>query len=79
MTSPTPCSNSRVCYSEFLESFQDLGQNCRYEYDSGLKQIRFMFDYASGLVFGNGNVSVTLVCGRTLVSVCVCVCVYECV
>ncbi len=30
--------------------------------------MQFVFDYAPDLVYGNGNVSVTLVCGRTLVS-----------
>ena len=71
------CNDSQVCYSEHLQTYYNLGRagSCNYEYDSVARQVRFTFEYSTDLVFGTGNVTVTLVCGRTLVSVCVCVCV----
>lgn len=67
------CSNSSVCYSESLETFYNLGNtsSCQYHYQD--RQVTFTFRFSSESSvkrkYGSGNVSVTLICGRTLVSV----------
>ena len=64
---PSACVDASVCFSEGTHYFYSLGTraSCRYRYAD--RRVQFTYQYASGLQFGAGNVTITLVCGRTLV------------
>ena len=64
------CSGSSVCYSEHLDKFYSLGTaaSCDVSYANRQVQFQFEFSQSAANIFGHGNVSVTLVCGRNLVS-----------
>lgn len=62
------CSDSRVCYSDHMDTFYNLGMDnsCKYSYTN--RTIQFTYEFSPGANFGQGNTTVTLICGRTLVS-----------
>ena len=62
------CSNSRVCYSDHMDTFYNLGtlNSCTYNYTN--RTIQFTSDFSSDANFGQGNTTLTLICGRTLVN-----------
>lgn len=67
------CSaNSSVCYSSELSTFYNLGNtsSCQYRYDNRSATFTYSFSSEDRIkqLYGIGNVSVTLICGRTLVS-----------
>ena len=76
ITPPSQCSDSRVCYSDHMDTFYNLGtlNSCKYNYTN--RTIQFTYDFSSDANFGQGNTTLTLICGRTLVSGTVHVAVY---
>ncbi len=64
------CRNSSVCYSPELRTFYSLGKtnSCHFSYAD--QRVKFSFGFSTEAVglYGPGNVTVMLLCGRTLVS-----------
>ena len=62
------CSNSRVCYSDHMDTFYNLAtlNSCKYNYTN--RTIQFTSDFSSAANFGEGNTTLTLICGRSLVN-----------
>lgn len=71
-TTNDSCKNSHVCFTKYFDEFYSLGSHdsCQYRYSE--RHVHFRFEYEGKAVerIGRGNVSVTLVCGRSLVSCC---------
>lgn len=71
-TASDSCKNSHVCFTKYFDEFYSLGSHdsCRYRYSE--RHVHFQFEYEGKAAerIGKGNVSVTLVCGRSLVSCC---------
>ncbi len=66
----SPCgTGSSICYSEHLDTSYSLGQlsSCQYSYHDQQVQLSFDYNQHARDVFGAGNVTITLVCGRNLV------------
>ena len=64
------CRDSSICYSEHQDTFYNLGSSASCEVSYANRQVQLVFEYSQGAanIFGQGNVTVTLVCGRNLVS-----------
>jgi len=64
------CGESSICYSEHQDTFYSLGSSASCEVSYANRQVQLVFEYSQGAanIFGQGNVTVTLVCGRNLVS-----------
>ena len=62
------CGDSSVCYSDHMDTFYNLGMHssCKYNYTN--RKIQFNYEFSSLASFGQGNTTITLICGKTLVS-----------
>ena len=71
------CSASSICYSEHLDKFYSLGTVASCDVSYANRQVQFQFEYSQSAanIFGHGNVTVTLVCGRNLVSLLTVLCI----
>ena len=58
-----------MCYSEFLDRHYSVGTSASCEYSYSDREVELVFEYSADAsnTLGAGNVTITLVCGRTLV------------
>ena len=66
---PTVCRGGHVCYTEDFQEFFNLGSHssCEYQVDKKVLSLSYNYGHDALSRFGVGNVTISFVCGPTMV------------